>query len=281
MRDIDKIQTARSKPMRVLVLGLSRTGTSSLCLALTKFNYKTFHMNECLAKPTHFFPLWTEAIRAKYDTTNDTLPYGAIEFDKLLSDYDAVSDVPAVLFAPELLAAYPDAKVILTTRDPEKWVDSMRSSIWLAHSWWTFDLLKPFHALIRGWRELDTLDWDAFINSSPDKPAVHPVRRDYQSSAYRELAIQRFHEHNAYIRHVVPEGKLLEFRAQDGWEPLCQFLGEEVPEEAYPRAWDKDEVAKQAAMIWWVGLGSAVLQIGAPIGVAVGAGWVARRFGWW
>ncbi len=176
MRQIDHLKTERSKPMRLLILGISRTGTSSLCIALNKFGYKTFHMHECLARPNHFFPLWTEAIRAKYN--GEGSPYGKAEFDKLLGEYDAVSDVPAVLFSPELLEAYPDAKVILTTRDPEKWVDSMRSSIWLAHSWWTFDLLTPFHALIRGWRTLDTLDWDAFINSAPGKPSIYPKRRD-------------------------------------------------------------------------------------------------------
>ena len=279
MRKIDHINAERTKPMQLLILGISRTGTSSLNIALSDFNHKIFHMNECLARPNHFFPLWTEAIRAKFN--GEGKPYGKAEFDKLLAEYDAVSDVPAVLFSAELLEAYPDAKVILTTRDPEKWVDSMRSSIWLAHSWWTFDLLTPFHNFIHGWRTTDTLDWDAFINSSPDKPSMHPRRRDYQSKEYRELAIRRFNEHNEYIRSLVPKERLLKFQPQDGWEPLCEFLGEEVPDKPYPRAWDKDEVAKQAALLWWIGVGSAVLHTLGPVGVAVGAGWLARRNGWW
>jgi len=279
MRKIDQVKTSRSKPMRLLVLGISRTGTSSLCLALDKFNYKTFHMMENMKQPNHFFPLWDEAIRAKFNS--DGKPYGKAEFDKLLGDYDALSDLPAVLFSPELLQAYPDAKVILTTRDPEKWVDSMQSTIWLAHSWWTFDLLTPFHNLIRGWRTLDTLDWDAFINSSPEKLSIYPRRRDYLSQEYRELAVKRFKEHNEYIRSIVPKENLLVFQAQDGWEPLCEFLGEKVPDEPYPRTWDKDQLAKEAAMLWWIGVGSAVLQIVGPVGVAVGVGWWAKRSGWW
>ena len=214
MRKIDQIQTLRSKLMRLLVLGISRTGTSSLCLALDKFNYKIFHMTENFKNPTHFFPLWDEAIRAKFN--NDGKPYGRPEFDKLLGDYDALSDLPAVLFSPELLQAYPDAKVILTTRDPEKWVDSMQSTIWRAHSWWTFDLLTPFDSLIRGWRTLDTLDWDAFINSSPEKLTIYPKRSDYLSKEYQKLAIERFNQHNEFVRSIMSKENLLKFRAQDG-----------------------------------------------------------------
>ncbi|KAK5955138.1 hypothetical protein OHC33_003817 [Knufia fluminis] len=277
MRKIDAVKAERSKPMRVLVLGISRTGTSSICQALSRFGYRTFHMDKNIENPK-LFPLWEEAVRAKFN--GEGKPYGKAEFDKLLGDFDALSDLPAALFGPELIEAYPDAKVILTYRDAEKWVDSMQSTIWLAHSWWTFDLLTPFNSLIRGWRSGDTLDWDAFINSSPDKPSIHPKRRDYQSKEYRELGIKRFNEHNAYIRSIVPKERLLEFQSQDGWTPLCEFLGEEVPDEPYPRVNDKVELVKMAAMVWWIGVGSALLQTVAPVGVAVGAGWLARRYGW-
>ena len=41
----------------------------------------------------------------------------AAEFDELLSEYDAVTDITVAALAPELIAAYPDAKVILNRRE--------------------------------------------------------------------------------------------------------------------------------------------------------------------
>lgn len=31
------------------------------------------------------------------------------------------------------------------------------------------------------------------------------------------------------------EGRVLEFHPKDGWAPLCEFLGKEVPESAFPK----------------------------------------------
>lgn len=36
------------------------------------------------------------------------------------------------------------------------------------------------------------------------------------------------------IRGLVPKDRLLEWSVEDGWEPLCKFLGKNVPEEAFP-----------------------------------------------
>ena len=113
-------------------------------------------------------------------------------------------------------------------RNTEKWVSSMQYTIWLAHSWSSWDILAPFHALIGGWRRCDTLDWDCFIGDFG--------RRDYLTPEYRKLVIRRFDEHNAHVRQIVPKHNLLEFRAQDGWKPLCEFLGHDVPAEEYPHA---------------------------------------------
>jgi hypothetical protein len=41
-----------------------------------------------------------------------------------------VTDIPASLFFTELMDAYPEAKIILTTRDEIKWFESMKLTIW-------------------------------------------------------------------------------------------------------------------------------------------------------
>ncbi|KAJ7852730.1 hypothetical protein B0H13DRAFT_1505302, partial [Mycena leptocephala] len=59
--------------------------------------------------PTHR-TMWTEAINAKFYGKGN--PYGRVEWDQLLGHYMAVTDVPRILFAEDLIAAYPEAKVI-------------------------------------------------------------------------------------------------------------------------------------------------------------------------
>jgi hypothetical protein len=63
--------------------------------------------------------MWMEALEAKYDGKGK--PYGRAEFDKLLGHCQGVSDMPAILFAEELISAYPEAKVILTHRNFDTW----------------------------------------------------------------------------------------------------------------------------------------------------------------
>jgi len=42
-------------------------------------------------------------------------------------------------------------------------------------------------------------------------------------------------KHTEYIRSLVPPENLLEFHPRDGWDPLCKFLGKDVPEDtAFP-----------------------------------------------
>jgi hypothetical protein len=38
------------------------------------------------------------------------------------------------------------------------------------------------------------------------------------------------------IRGLVPEERLLEWYIEDGWEPLCKFLGKPVPDVEFPHA---------------------------------------------
>jgi hypothetical protein len=63
--------------------------------------------------------MWMEAIEAKFDGKGK--PYGRAEFDKLLGHCQGASDIPAILFAEELIVAYPEAKVILTHRNFDTW----------------------------------------------------------------------------------------------------------------------------------------------------------------
>lgn len=68
--------------------------------------------------------MWMEAIRAKFDGVGT---FEREQWDQLLGHCGAVTDQPAILFAPELLEAYPDAKVVIVKRDFESWYRSIKA----------------------------------------------------------------------------------------------------------------------------------------------------------
>lgn len=49
---------------------------------------------------------------------------------------------------------------------------------------------------------------------------------------------QVYHDHVEQVRSLVPPERLLEYKISDGWGPLCQFLGEEIPDTPFPRGND-------------------------------------------
>ena len=113
-RLIDMVEGQRTRPMRVLCLGFSRTGTISLLAALNELGYHPYHMAEALKDASMDFPLWEEALKAKF--LGQGKLWGKEEFDKMLGRFDGCEDVPCILFAEELINMYPEAKVILTHR---------------------------------------------------------------------------------------------------------------------------------------------------------------------
>lgn len=92
---------------------------------------------------------------------------------------------------------------------------------------------------------------------------------------------QGYLDHNAHIRKVVPQERLLTFHAKDGWEPLCAFLDVAVPKEPFPNINEGSFVAdlhtkyilpaaKRRTAI-------RLLRMVAPVAIAVVAAWAYRR----
>ena len=57
---------------------------------------------------------------------------------------------------------------------------------------------------------------------------------------FRGIGKQHYVEHNEKIRRFAREQtrEFLEFNVKDGWGPLCEFLGDEVPNSLFPRGND-------------------------------------------
>ena len=57
----------------------------------------------------------------------------------------------------------------------------------------------------------------------------------------REQLVERFIAHNEAVKAAIPAERLLVYQVKEGWGPLCAFLGEPVPDEAFPRTNDRAE----------------------------------------
>ncbi|OIW25318.1 hypothetical protein CONLIGDRAFT_673427 [Coniochaeta ligniaria NRRL 30616] len=259
--DIDRRQCKRTVPMKVLLLGLGRTGTASIRAAMQQLGYvDTYHMMSCSIENPPDALLWMDALRAKYDGVGK--PFTRKEWDMLLGECQAVCDWPAIAFAKELIEAYPEAKVILTNRDVDSWhASTMRTVYWrvtdpelriLSNFSWAasmyYPMLKKF---------FDTFFEGDFPNRGKDV-----FRRHYQE-----------------VRDLVPKERLLEYKITDGWGPLCEFLGEKVPDgHMFPNVNDnKDFVSRSRYRnrMQMLNVGLRVLQYIVLLAAVV---WIVRRF---
>ncbi|KAB8239112.1 sulfotransferase family protein [Aspergillus alliaceus] len=93
---------------------------SALREALRTLGYANpYHGYSCLENPDDCVH-WYLALSAKYDGIGK--PFGRKEFDTIIGECQALcGDFPVACFGPELIKAYPEAKVILTYRDVEEW----------------------------------------------------------------------------------------------------------------------------------------------------------------
>ena len=105
--------------LEVIGAGFGRTGTLSLKYALEKLGFdKCYHMMELSEHPQHA-DAW-----AKADAGEN------IDWDGLFAGYKAAVDWPSCNFWRQQTAHFPEAKVILSLRDPEKWYDSIMNTIY-------------------------------------------------------------------------------------------------------------------------------------------------------
>ena len=246
--------------MRVLMLGMPRTGTMSLITALGKLGYRSYHMVEAVKSAKSAFPIWTEGLNAQYHGKGEKL--GKEEFDRLLGKYDAVADAPCVCFAEDLIAAYPDAKVILNTRDVDRWLESMDSTVGRVLRWQSWSWLAPWNPYlsrpIQEWLDASMPEFfGTYSDFSPSSPA-----RDV------------FFKHYDRVRAVTPPERLLEYKIQDGWDPICTFLGVPVPEEEFPRVNDAKKFVLMQRIRWYLSFGQMLFKIGLIAAPVLGVVWM-------
>ncbi|MEX2112008.1 MAG: sulfotransferase family protein [Pirellulales bacterium] len=184
--------------MQVIGAGFGRTGTMSMQAALEILGYRCYHMKELTEHPGHL-QAWHELVAER----------APMDWQALFQDFQATVDFPACAYYRELMQEFPDAKVVLNVRDSDRWFDSFQT---LQQ---TTDRFRVFRFIPRARRFLDFVDLLL--------PKVFTNPRD------RARCIEVFQRHNREVQEHVPPDRLLVFQVQDGWEPLCKFLGRDVP----------------------------------------------------
>ena len=239
--------------MRVLILGAPRTGTTSLGKALAILGYNVHNMSECFAHPENFHKL-TQAIRQRQN--HRSISKGNLE--SIFSTYDAAQGLATVALADDLLAAYPDAKVILTVRDSESWIESWFGSVMCYHQRW------------HGWRHY------VFILAGSALRAFQEFREaaiDSWSSGRPFDRVEQktfFEEYCQHIKNAVLDDRLLVYEVKQGWHPLGEFLDVEVPEGVvFPHATAREELNPFLEGLWERAVWKAAERIGVTCGVVV------------
>jgi hypothetical protein len=207
--------------MKVIGVGLGRTGTLSLKVALERLGFgPCFHMRNMLDHRDRL-PLWRSAA--------DGQP---VDWNAVFAGYGSSVDWPGAGFWRELSSFYPRAKVILTVRDPERWYDSVRQTIFqLAGAGPQSPLAQEAARKVPGVAEVHAINraliWDG--------PLFQGRFED------REFALRAFAQHNASVQRELPPERLLVCEVADGWQSLCDFLGVPIPDEKFPHLNDRDE----------------------------------------
>ncbi|HEY2070567.1 MAG TPA: sulfotransferase [Rhizomicrobium sp.] len=204
--------------MQVIGAGFGRTGTLSLRVALEMLGLSPcYHMLEVFGHPDHN-DVWEAAAEGK-----------KVDWKTFLAPYPAGVDWPICHFWRELADVFPDAKFILTERDPESWYKSISQTI------------------------LDSMSRTA---ESPDPSRQRRARmgklivgeQTFGSDFSKENVIAVYKRHNAEVKATLPASRLLVYDTPQGWRPLCEFLGKPVPAADFPRTNSTEEFRARAGL---------------------------------
>lgn len=203
-----------SEGLRVIGTGMHRTGSMSVKVALEKLGFgPCYHGLEALRRSSdgdHWL--------AAYESGGD------FDWPVIFEGYRATMDWPTIYFWEQLAGAYPEAKILLTDRDPESW--------WNSHV-----------EMLQRATEFDddlTDEQSRWMEESGYARVRSALGTSLRAAFDGELSdrahcLRVFEQHSERVRRTVPAERLLVYRVQEGWDPLCRFLGVDVPDEPFPR----------------------------------------------
>lgn len=244
--------------LKIIGAGFGRTGTMSTYTALKQLGFPCYHMIEVLQNPankTHL-DFWSRVANTPAGTQHD--------WEQVFKNYTAAVDNPACAVWRELMTAYPDAKVLLTLhpKGAQAWYESTIDTIYFTENMWQAKVLEIFTPFGRKFARMSRrLVWQRSHKGTMDDPAK---------------AIAHYNKHIEDVKAAVPADRLLIYTADQGWEPLCAFVGVPVPDAPFPNVNDRAEIKQ---MLKGMVRGAYFILAGLAVGVAalVGLGvWLLR-----
>jgi hypothetical protein len=212
--------------LQVIGAGFGRTGTNSLKLALEHLGFgPCHHMKEVFPRINQI--QWFE------QAANGKEP----DWDKVFAHFEASVDWPSCTYFETLAKHYPDAKVILSVRDPQRWYDSVRETIY------------PASTQVPRWMK---------SMSSRLRLQESMVMKTIWSGTFQDRFEDRDHAIGVYQQHIenvkskIPADRLLIHEATQGWEPLCEFLGKSVPNQPYPKVNEAKVIKRLVSSYKWL-----------------------------
>jgi len=163
--------------------------------------------------------------------------------------YNASSDWPGFAFLEDILDMYPDVKVILNKRgSASEWEHSVRASL-MYFSTWRYHLLTY-------WVPVCHWHWKMYRTFARLAKIRYGVDDIFSEECYDR--------HNQWVRNVMAARgqELLEWEPDDGWSPLCAFLGYALPDEAFPRTNETADIEKLKVALVWQGLRAWAIVLG-------------------
>lgn len=159
----------------------------------------------------------------------------AVSWEEIFNGYQAAVDWPSAAWWKELSDYYPEAKVILTIRDPDRWYESITETIY------------PLSHLMPRWLGLFNPRLKGFLKIARKIPWENTFQGRIEDG---EFARQVFTEHNKTVRESIAPERLLVYEISQGWEPLCAFLKVPVPADTpFPRVNEGRDIKKAIAAI--------------------------------
>jgi hypothetical protein len=191
---------AQNRAMKVVGVGLGKTGTASLAQALRILGCRTLH--------------WAP------DYMSEVFEHGAEPDFSRYAGWDAVTDIPAALFFREFMIAFPECRFVLTIRDEREWLASAQ------RFYGNPERFERFVNLTAAQKE-----WARTLSDEVRKFAYGSEK------ILPSLYLRRFREHNELVQRVIPPARLLvmDITKGDGWSRLCPFLGCPIPAVPFPR----------------------------------------------
>jgi hypothetical protein len=153
--------------------------------------------------------------------------------------YSAAVDFPTVAVWKELAAIYPNAKIILTEREsPEAWWESASQTIF-APPGFVFRILISFSPFFQNQIQMCNHMFSGVFRFNEPRATT---------MGDKDAAIQSYMRNSEEARTFDPERTLI-FDVRQGWEPLCNFLGKDIPSTPFPHSNTRADFHKLVAIV--------------------------------